>query len=320
MSELCRFEIRLHIGEARCRLCERVPERREALNYQHAFHAGNFADVHKHAVLARVLTHLRNKPAAFRVIDTHAGAGRYDLLAPEATRGGEWRDGIAKVWAVRPGSEGMPEAKNAPAAALLAPYLDVVAGLNPGGSLRTYPGSPLVALALLRPQDRLIACEIEPRAAALLQAALRRDRRAKALTIDGWTALSAYVPPKERRGVVLIDPPFEEVADFARLSSALAAAHRKWPTGIYVLWYPIKERDAAEALARRLKRSGIAGLLRCEMIIAPRRAQLGLTGSGVILVNPPYKLDDDLAQLMPALGEILSPQATTRIDWLAPAR
>ena len=287
------------------------------MNYQHAFHAGNFADVHKHAVLARVLIHLRNKPAAFRVIDTHAGAARYDLLAQEATRGGEWHDGIAKVWAARPTSG---DDRSGGGAALLTPYLDAVASLNPGGSLRTYPGSPLVALALLRPQDRLIACELEPRAAAWLQTALRRDRRAKALTIDGWTALGAYVPPKERRGVVLIDPPFEEAADFTRLSSALVAAHRKWPTGIYMLWYPIKERDAAEALVRRLKRTGLAGLLRCEINLAPPAAALGLTGSGVILVNPPYKLDADLGLLLPALGKILSPQGTIRTDWLVPAR
>jgi 23S rRNA (adenine2030-N6)-methyltransferase len=289
------------------------------VNYQHAFHAGNFADVHKHAVLARVLVHLRSKPAAFRVIDTHAGAGRYDLSAPEATRGGEWRDGIAKMWAARPQADGVPEGKSGAAAALLEPYLAAVAALNPGGTLRTYPGSPLLALALLRPQDRLIACELEPRAAALLQAVLRRDRRAKALNIDGWTALAAYVPPKERRGLVLIDPPFEEAADFARLSSVLAAAHRKWPTGIYMLWYPIKQRDAAAALARQLKRTGIAGLLRCEINIAARAAP-GLTGSGVIVVNPPYTLDDDLGLLMPALGKILSPRATVQIDWLAPAR
>ena len=290
------------------------------MNYQHAFHAGNFADVHKHAVLARILTHLRSKPAAFRVIDTHAGAGRYDLASTAATRGGEWRDGIGKLWAARSTSAWLPDGDSGAAAALLEPYLAAVAALNPAGTLRTYPGSPLVALALLRPQDRLIACELEPRAAALLQTALRRDRRAKALTLDGWTAFGAYVLPKERRGVVLVDPPFEEATDFARLSSALAAAHRKWPTGIYMLWYPIKERDAADALARRLVRTGIAGLLRCEMSVAPPRAESGLTGSGVILVNPPYRLDDDLALLMPALGEILSPRATVRLDWLAPAR
>ena len=185
------------------------------MNYRHAFHAGNFADVHKHSVLARILVHLRRKPAAFRVIDTHAGAGRYDLLAPEPSRSGEWHDGIERIW------EGKPQ--HGPDA-LLAPYLAAVAALNPDGRLRIYPGSPLIAKYLLRPQDRLIACELEPRSAAALAAALRGDARAKAVAIDGWTALGAYVPPKERRGLVLIDPPFEDAADFLRLSSALAAA------------------------------------------------------------------------------------------------
>jgi 23S rRNA (adenine2030-N6)-methyltransferase len=280
------------------------------MNYQHAFHAGNFADVHKHAVLARILTYLANKPAAFRVIDTHAGAGRYDLLGPEPTRSGEWRDGIKKVWDARTGQGA------GAALTLLAPYLDAVAALNPGGKLRVYPGSPLMALSLLRPQDRLIACELEPRAATLLKNALRGDARAKVIALDGWTALSAYVPPKERRGVVLIDPPFEDTADFTKLSSALAAAHRKWPTGIYMLWYPIKNRDAPDALARRLKKAGLPALLRCEISIGPPRSDIGLTGSGLIVVNPPFQLDAELKILLPALGSLLGPLASSQIDWL----
>jgi 23S rRNA (adenine2030-N6)-methyltransferase len=275
------------------------------MNYQHAFHAGNFADVHKHAVLARILVHLRLKPAAFRVIDTHAGSGRYDLTAAKATRGGEWQNGIKRLWEASP-----PEGLRA----LLEPYLQAVAALNPGGALRTYPGSPLIALTLMRPQDRLIACELEPRAAAALKAVLRADRRAKAIAIDGWTALGAYVPPKERRGLVLVDPPFEEAADFTRLSGELAAAHRKWPTGIYLLWYPIKERDAPDALARRLRKLALPRVLRSEIMLAPPGA--GLAGSGLLVVNPPFKLDDDLKALLPALGKILSPQAACRLDWL----
>jgi 23S rRNA (adenine2030-N6)-methyltransferase len=278
------------------------------MNYRHAFHAGNFADVHKHAVLARILVHLRQKPAAFRVIDTHAGAGRYELFAAEGNRGGEWREGIGRVWTMR--GQGAPEA-------LLAPYLDAVAALNPDGQLRSYPGSPLLAQSLLRPQDRLVACELEPRAAASLVAALRGDRRAKALAIDGWTALRAYVPPKERRGLVVIDPPFEEAADFMRLSNALAAAHRKWPTGIYMLWYPIKERDAPDALARRLRRLALPNVLRCELVLGTSRKDAGLLGSGLILVNPPFTLQPDLRTFMPALGAMLSAAAAVRIDWLA---
>ena len=280
------------------------------MNYQHAFHAGNFADVHKHAVLARILDYLKRKPAAFRVIDTHAGAGRYDLHGPEPKRSGEWRDGIGKIWRAP-----LPQAVQA----LLAPYLDAVAGFNPGGTLRVYPGSPLIALHLSRPQDRLLACELEPRAAAALEGVLR-DRRAKMLAIDGWTALGAYVPPKERRGVVLVDPPFEDAADFGRLSSALAAAYRKWPTGIYMLWYPIKERVAPDALARRLRKLAMPGVLRCEITLGPPRAAAGLVGSGLIVINPPFRLDADLKVLLPALAEAFAPAAACRIDWLVAVR
>jgi 23S rRNA (adenine2030-N6)-methyltransferase len=281
------------------------------MNYRHAFHAGNFADVHKHAVLGRVLAHLRLKPAAFRVIDTHAGAGRYDLSGPQPARSGEWRQGIARVVAASGPDE---------AGTLLAPYLGVVSALNPGGTLGAYPGSPLIVQNLLRPQDRLVACELEPTAAAALAAALRGDRRAKALTIDGWTALGAYVPPKERRGLVLIDPPFEEAADFGRLSGALAAAYRKWPTGIYMLWYPIKERDAPDALARRLRRLAMPKLLRSELTLSQPHVEGRLLGSGLVVVNPPFTLEAELRRLMPALGAMLSPQSGHRLDWLARER
>jgi 23S rRNA (adenine2030-N6)-methyltransferase len=280
------------------------------LNYQHAFHAGNFADVHKHAVLARILDYLKRKPAAFRVIDTHAGAGRYDLRGAEAARGGEWQEGIGRLLDRR-----LPDAVQA----LLAPYLDVVQNLNPGGTLRVYPGSPLLALHLIRPQDRLIACELEPRAAAALKGVLR-DRRATVLAVDGWTALGAYVPPKERRGVVLVDPPFEDSADFTRLSNSLAAAHRKWPTGIYMLWYPIKEREAPDALARRLRKLEMSSVLRCEITTGPPRADAGLVGSGLIVINPPFKLDADLKVLLPGLAEGFAAGAACRIDWLAAAK
>jgi 23S rRNA (adenine2030-N6)-methyltransferase len=278
------------------------------MNYRHAFHAGNFADVHKHSVLARILAHLRLKPAAFRVIDTHAGAGRYDLLGPEANRSGEWRAGIGRVFEARP--EAGPQA-------LLAPYLKAVAALNPDGRLRAYPGSPLIAASLLRPQDRLIACEYEPATATALAGVLRGNVRAKALAIDGWTALGAYVPPKERRGLVLIDPPFEEAAEFNRLSSALSAAHRRWPNGIYMLWYPIKERDAPLALARRLRRLALPNLLRSELMLGKPRADAGLVGSGLIVANPPFTLERDLRTLMPALGQMLSPQTAVTTDWLS---
>jgi len=281
------------------------------MNYQHAFHAGSFADVHKHVVLTLILEYLRGKPAAFRVIDSHAGAGRYDLFGPEAARSGEWRDGIERVVAAA------PALRQSDAGALFKPYLDVVAAYNAGGALRLYPGSPLIAAARLRRGDRLIACEVEPRAAAALKIALRGDARVKVLALDGWMALSANVPPKERRGLVLIDPSYEEAADFTRLSAALGEAHRKWPTGIYMLWYPIKERDAPDALARRLRRLDVPKVLRSEIAPQPPRADAGLVGSGVIAVNPPYTLERDLQAVLPVLARVLSPNAAYRLDWLA---
>ena len=244
------------------------------------------------------------------MLDTHAGAGRYDLAGAEASRSLEWREGIARLLAA-------PVA--APAGALLAPYLDAVAGLNPAGRLVTYPGSPALVLALLRPQDRLIACELEPNAAAALARYLAGDRRSKALAIDGWTALHAYVPPKERRGLVLVDPSFEDAGDFARLGEALEAAQRKWAGGTYLLWYPIKDRAGPDALARRLRRSGIAKILRVELSLGGTRADNRLGACGLIVINPPWTLADELAILLPELAAILSggSAGTHRVDWVA---
>jgi 23S rRNA (adenine2030-N6)-methyltransferase len=294
------------------------------MNYRHAFHAGNFADVLKHATLVRILVHLARKPSAFRVLDTHAGAGFYDLTGAEASRGGEWREGIARLLAG-------PVA--GPAAALLAPYIEIVKAHNRNGALALYPGSPVLIRAFLRPQDRLIACEIEPGAAAALARELGRDRRAKALAIDGWTALNAYVPPKERRGLVLIDPSYEDADELARLAQALPAAYRKWPTGIYLAWYPVKERAAADALAQRLRRAGIDKLLHAELDIGARpriarsrpatqpgpHRRAALTACGLLVINPPWTLADELALLLPALAAILSDArgAAHRLDVVA---
>ena len=217
------------------------------VNYRHAFHAGNFADVFKHAVLCRILHYLRGKPAAFRVIDTHAGAGLYDLAGAEASRGGEWHDGIARLMAAQ---------LAAPVAALLAPYLEVVGcaqRARPTDDLSRLAGAGARLVAAAGPPDRL-----RDRAAGGRRARrnLRGDVRIKTLEIDGWTALGAYVPPKERRGLVLVDPPFEQDSDFFRLARGLAVAHRKWATGIYALWYPIKDRGEPDALAKKLRRLG----------------------------------------------------------------
>src|SRR5437868_425386 len=279
------------------------------MNYRHGFHAGNFADVVKHAVLARILAHLKEKPAAFRVIDTHAGAGVYDLTGPEAVRTGEWREGIGKLH----GAQLAPALRD-----LLAPYLDAVAAFNSGEALKLYPGSPALVQCWLRPQDRLIACEREPKAARALAARLRGDNRVRTVAIDGYTALNAYLPPKERRGLVLIDPPFEAPGEFDRLAQALAGAQRKWPTGIYALWYPIKDARQPNSLPRRLRMLRMPRMLRAELTL-PGTSDERLRGSGLVLVNPPWRLERELGVLLPALAEVLGGapgRGGTRIGWL----
>ena len=280
------------------------------MNYRHAYHAGNFADVIKHAILTRILVHLRGKPAAFRVIDSHAGAGRYDLAGPEATRSGEWHHGVERLLSAR---------LDPAAAGLLAPYRDVLAAHNPDGRLRIYPGSPAIVQAFLRPQDRLLACELEPNAAAALKHNFAHDRRIKMVAIDGWNALGAFLPPKERRGLVLIDPPYEEPSDFSNLLQGLGVARRRWAQGIYLLWYPVKGRAQPDALARRLRGSGIGKILRAELNIAPAPDPGELTGCGLITVNPPWRLEEEARTLLAALAPLLAGAAggSARVDWIA---
>jgi 23S rRNA (adenine2030-N6)-methyltransferase len=281
------------------------------MNYRHAFHAGNFADVVKHAVLVRILLGFRNKPAAFRVIDTHAGAGIYDLASPEASRSREWEGGIQRLFTTPASAAVKP---------LLAPYLHLVAELNSAnrGRVAVYPGSPAIVRTHLRSADRLIACELEPTAAAGLTRQVGGDRRVKVIAIDGWTALKAYVPPPERRGLVLVDPPFEASDEFQKLARGLEGAHRKWPTGIYLAWYPIKNRLGPDELARRLKRTGIAKILRVEVNVAPLAETGRLAGCGLVVINPPWTLADELALLLPELAHLLgSKTGTHRLDWLA---
>jgi len=271
------------------------------MNYRHAFHAGGFADVIKHIVLVRMLTYLQDKQAAFRVIDTHAGAGVYDLTGEEANRGGEWLTGIARIMQARFSETAMP---------LMKPYLDIVRAFNPQAPLKTYPGSPLIARALLRPQDRLTACEVEPKARKLLIDALRRDTQARVVDLDGWTALPAFVPPKERRGLVLIDPPYEQKDEFERLAGGFAEAFAKWPTGSYLLWYPVKSRRATDDLARHVAQSVADGTspgkcLRLEFSVAPQMAGAGLTSAGLLIVNPPWTLMGELKTILPELEKPL---------------
>jgi 23S rRNA (adenine2030-N6)-methyltransferase len=271
------------------------------MNYRHAFHAGGFADVIKHIVLARILIYLQDKQAAFRVIDTHAGAGVYDLTSDEARRGGEWLTGIARVMQARFSEK---------TATLVKSYLDIVRAFNPDRELKAYPGSPLIARALLRPQDRLTACEVEPKARKRLIDALRRDTQARVVDLDGWLALAAFVPPKERRGLVLIDPPYEQKEEFERLAEGFAEAFAKWPTGSYLLWYPVKSRRATDNLARHVADVVRAGTppgkcLRLEFSAAPQAVGTALASAGLLIVNPPWTLMDELRAILPELEKPL---------------
>jgi len=279
------------------------------MNYRHAFHAGSFADVIKHIVLVRVLTYLHEKPAAFRVIDSHAGAGLYDLTGEEARRGGEWLTGIARIMQARFSDSVL---------ALIKPYLDIVRAFNPQSStLAAYPGSPLFARALLRPQDRLTACELEPSARKALIEALRRDPQARVVDLDGWTALPAFVPPNERRGLVLIDPPFEQRDEFERLEKGFAAAFTKWPTGIYMLWYPAKSRRATDRLARLVAQAAGSArpagkCLRLEFSVAPQAPSSPLASSGLLIVNAPWTLQAELRAILPELEKPLGQGGAAR--------
>lgn len=276
------------------------------MNYRHAFHAGNFADVFKHAILARVLAYMIGKPAPLRFVDTHAGLGVYDLAGAEATRTGEWRDGIGRI---DPASvpSGLGE--------VLAPYLAAVGPRGPDGAWRHYPGSPAVAQWVLRPEDRLTLCELHPDDAGALRRAMGRDPRVRVLASDGYAALNAVLPPPERRGLVLVDPPFEKVGEFDTLLSAVLRAHRKWPTGSYMLWYPLKDRTAVGRFAGGLAASGMKRVLQLHLLVGDPDAG-PLAGSGLVLVNPPYTLKAEAETLLPWLAATLARpgQAT---DWTA---
>jgi 23S rRNA (adenine2030-N6)-methyltransferase len=280
------------------------------VNYRHAFHAGNFADVVKHLILVRILEYLKRKETPFRVLDTHAGIGLYDLQGDEAGRTGEWVDGIGRLVA-----EGLAGESGE----LAAPYLTAVRAQNPDGTLRFYPGSPLLTRQLLREQDRLFALELHPKDAEALSENFAGDIQTRVTHLDGWAAMGTHLPPKEKRGLVLVDPPFEEKGEFARMAASLVKAHRRWPTGIYAFWYPIKEPRDVEAYIADLRTSNIGKILRLELTIRAPSAPPRLHGTGMIVVNPPFALEGEMRVLLPALAERLAEEGRGgyRIEWVA---
>jgi 23S rRNA (adenine2030-N6)-methyltransferase len=273
------------------------------VNYRHAFHAGNFADVVKHVVLALCFEHLKSKPKPFRYIDTHSGIGQYDLTSDEARRSPEFEDGITRVLATD---------KPDDVAAVLKPFLDAVASSNAGDALTAYPGSPQVAAALLRATDRIQLCELHPADARMLDQRYAKDRRVKVEARDGYKALGALVPPVEKRGLVLIDPPFEHRDEMAFMAEAAMNGLNRWPTGTFIFWRPLKDLWAQERFDVGLTEWLIAEkqlapekILRADLWVRELESEGKLAGAGVVVVNPPYTLEDQLVTLLPWLTEVL---------------
>lgn len=268
------------------------------MNYRHAYHAGNFADALKHAVLALIISYLKRKDAPFRVIDTHAGCGLYALNSIEAGKTREWEGGIGKLLA--PGATPLPPDVER----VLAPYLDAVRAENRSEALSFYPGSPLIARRLLRPQDRLIANELHPVDSGRLRQALGRDSRVKVLTLNGWVALKSLLPPKERRGIILIDPPFEEDGELDRLADGIAAGLNRFATGVFVAWLPIKDVKPVARFYERLRPLASAhSALRIELLLRdPALSPDRLNGCALIVANPPFELERQLTVILPELA------------------
>lgn len=282
------------------------------MNYRHAYHAGNFADVVKHMLLTRIIEYLKRKPGAFRVIDTHAGTGLYDLSSEEAQKTGEWRDGIGRLL-----DAALPD----DVTALAAPYLDAVRAFNVGHPFRYYPGSPVLTKQLLRGADRLTAIELHPDDCFALRTRFAGDWQVRVIELDGWLAMGAQVPPKEKRGLVIVDPPFEKEGEFKRLVDGLQKAHRRWPGGTYALWYPIKDHNAVTAMREMLKQTGIPKIMDVIFELRQPSPEPRLDGTGMIVVNPPYVLEDELKVLLPALHEVIAEDrsALAGTVWLTPA-
>ena len=293
--------------EFRIQCADTLPGIRE-LNYRHAFHAGNFADVHKHLVLLAVLARLTRKPTPLFFLDTHAGRGMYDLHSDDAARGNEWREGVGRLHGITPVS------------ADLASYLRIAVTTSEKTTrqFRQYAGSPLLALAALRDTDRAVFVEQQPMEARALEKVLPRRRGLAVIDGDGYGALKAYLPPKENRGLVLIDPPYEVEDEFARVENALKFGLQRWPNGVFAVWYPIKAGGESRRFHASLQQSGLRKLLLLDFNLRPADSPLGLNGSGMLIANPPWQLDVAMRESLDELLRLLSADGTgsVRIEWL----
>lgn len=288
------------------------------MNYRHAYHAGNFADVLKHSVLLALIEALQAKSTPFAFIDTHAGSGCYALDGREAGKTGEYKDGIARLLFPDLGND---TATSAPLPPLLRRWLDSILAL-PGNQdgLRLYPGSPLQAANAMRAIDSAQLCELHPEEAARLRELFRDDARIHVHHRNGYEALKGLVPPREKRGLVLIDPPYEaQEAEYRLIEQALKVALQRWPTGIYAVWYPIKLRSQVQPFLRGLQHGIARRVLRAELLTHPDDTPLRLNGSGMVVLNAPWNLDDVLREPLRAMARLLGQQgpASWKLDWLA---
>lgn len=276
------------------------------MNYRHAFHAGNHADVLKHAILVRLLQLLARKDKPFASLDTHAGVGLYDLLGAQASKTDEWREGIGRLWL----AEDLPP--------ILADYRELVRELNPDGALRYYPGSPEIARRLTREFDRVLLSEKHPQDAAQLKENMQGNgRRIKVQQADGWLLPKSVLPVQEKRALLLIDPPFEEAGDLQRCVEALKTAIGRMRQTVVAIWYPIKDERQLKAFYQGLQDSGAPKLLRAELWVHPVDNPAGLNGSGLAIANPPWPLEQELPELLADLAQRMQQsQGGCRVDWL----
>jgi 23S rRNA (adenine2030-N6)-methyltransferase len=277
------------------------------LAYRHLFHAGNFADVFKHSLLTQLVLALEKKDKPFFVLDTHAGTGLYDLTHAWAQKNAEYKDGIALL----SGHKDVPNA--------LVPYLEAVRAENGHGTLRFYPGSPRIVRRLLRPNDRMVLIELNRKDCEELEALFRGDRQVIVRLMDGYQALRAFLPPKERRGLVFIDSSFDRAQEFKRLSEGLAEAHRRFATGVYGLWYPLIEPTAMRAFERGVVATGIRKILQLELSVMPDDWSGNMRGCGLLVVNPPFGFEEVARPILDWLWPVLSRQRDGghTVKWLA---
>lgn len=278
------------------------------LSYRHSFHAGNHADVLKHTVQSLILMAMKEKEKPFLYLDTHAGAGRYLLSGEHAERTGEYMDGIGKIW----------QRDDVPA--LLETYLTVIRHYNRSGQLRYYPGSPLIARQLLREQDQLHLTELHPSDYPLLRSEFQKDARAQVLRADGYQQLKSQLPPAARRGLILMDPPYELKSDYQDVVSGILEGHKRFATGVYALWYPVVLRQQVKRILVALEKSGIRRILQIELAVRPDSDQRGMTASGMIVINPPWMLEQQMKALLPWLHQVLVPGGNghTLVRWVVP--